>query len=186
MKLMKVKMHIFPVHILLKWVNTNEEFLNYLKNGIVPNQQDYVEQCTDKNQEYYKEQQFSQEKIKGTKLRLSNMYKGFVREIHGILFFRSQLTGLTCEYNTELDMKHGIDLLITYNNNKYGINLFRFSKKSEYYRTKKATRHDKILNVISKSLKLYPKDCKIFGKGKYELYDERYLPRLKTLIGYTE
>ena len=176
-----------------KFVITNQVFLDKLKNGHVPVQTEFVDYCMDENSEYYKEMaekgEFNQDVKEGLPARLSRMYMAFVREFHGMLFFKSQLPKMNCRYNVNLDMKRKIDLLIICEKLMYGLNLCTDSKKSKEKMEQKNNRHPENINIEKqfiedKFLILRLKECK--NIGKYELYDERYIPELKKLIGYNE
>lgn len=85
----------------------------------------------------------------GLKSRLFRVYPSLVRDIHFSLLLKDKSKNCDVIYNIDLDYFNGIDILIEYKKNLYGINLYVDTGRSKYYRGKKYGRHKKITNVTT-------------------------------------
>ena len=173
----------------LKYVMSNQIFVDFLKINHVPTQEEFLKQYDELNKEYF-EEMFNkngyciprkQKIIDGLPYRMTKMYKAFVREIHGILYFKQFFKNATLIYNVNLDTVRKVDLLIDYKEALYGIDLY---VNSHWKKEKEEDRPCILFNVERIKLPLEHTNC--IDINGFLLYNESYVPVLKTLIGYTE
>lgn len=82
--------------------------------------------------------------------RLYRAYYSFHREIQLLTFLSSFDLFQDVRYDFNNDIKNGIDILVTYNNNVYGIRSYMYSDMSNGYVTKKENnRHEYTSNDIN-------------------------------------
>ena len=79
-----------------------------------------------------------------------------------------------------MDSNIGIDILIKYKDNLYGINLYTNTERAKFYRQKKYGRHSEVDNVKSIDIPVnFTKDNKL---GDFYLYGKDQLEEIKKFL----
>ena len=157
-------------------------FYDYLfKHNSIPNQKEFIKFYMESNidklkegylkdgMEYSKKYKFNY-KVKDLldylKWRLMRTYPSYIRDMHFSILVKEKLSSRDVFYNPELDVKKGIDILI---DDKYKINLYVSTERSEYYRLKKFSRHTPDESLIDIDLPLsFERSKKV---GRFFLYN---------------
>ncbi len=116
-------------------------------NGYVPMQLEFWSQYILDNGHYFKSSGTSSITLTALKARAYRAYPSLVRDIHFGCSLRERLLGYIVLYNRALDTEEGIDLLISFGQRFWGLNLFLNSERSLKGRAKKSTRHLPFENV---------------------------------------
>jgi hypothetical protein len=98
------------------------------------------------NSDFIDKQNLTEKEEDALRGRMYRGYGSFVRDCLFSLQLQEELSqfGVEVRFNRALDTKEGIDVLLLHNEQRYGLNLFLKSKRSEAYRAKKeAYRHKK-------------------------------------------
>lgn len=158
------------------FINTFYEYV--LKNQKLPKQYEWFL--------YYMENQKVKELIntesrkKGLMSRMFRVYPSLVRDIHFSLYLKDKSKNCNVVYNIELDGEVGIDVLIEYKGNMYGINLYTDTKRAKYYRQKKYSRHENVTNV--KTIDIPVKFTKENKLGDFYLYGKDQMEVIKKFL----
>jgi hypothetical protein len=108
------------------------------------------------------------------------VYPSYIRDLHFSLLLSENLKSYNVFYNPIIDVEKGIDLLI---NNKYKINLYVKTNKSEYYRQLKYNRHKKD-DYVNIDLALDFNNSK--KVGRFYLYDKKHVKKIIEIINKYE
>lgn len=120
-------------------------------------------------------------KNEALKSRIFRIYPSLVRDIHFAILLKEKSKNCTVIYNNELDFFIGIDILISYKDKLYGINLYVNTERAKLYRGKKYNRHSKTDNVISIDIPVNfedsyrVKDFYLYGKKEIELIKNKLI-----------
>jgi len=95
----------------------NEEFIrehNQIKNG----------ETVIKDNIWFTGNKMNEDIRRGIERRCRRAYPSFVRDIHFSKFLKSKLTNTTVVYDTYIDLKRGIDILLIHNEKFYGLKIY--------------------------------------------------------------
>jgi len=151
----------------------------YLNNSII-DQENYFQYYLSENKDYFSEKVFSQEIMEGLKARIFRTYPSLVRDFHFSVFLKENFKDAKIIYNRKLDIEEGIDILIIFNSNYFGINLYTNTTRAFIGREKKEYRHVNFDNVHYIEL---PVEFKGSVKcGDFFLYGEKEFNQIQTIL----
>lgn len=134
----------------------------------------------------YKKDVYVTQVIKNTvkqealKSRVFRAYPSLVRDIHFCVLLKERAKNCNVIYNSDLDYSMGIDILIQYKKELFGINLYIDTDRAKLYRSKKYDRHESILNLKSIDV---PVKFKAENKFKdFYLYGENEIDLIKNKL----
>lgn len=155
-------------------------YLFIYKSKRVPTQDEYFDFYISKNSEYFN--LFKKELLIGVKARLFRTYPSLIRDLHFSLLLKESLDSVTVFYNTSLDTKYDIDILLI-NTRYFGLALYTDTPNAIVARSKKKFRHNRFSNVeyveIPVAFKA-SKEC-----GRFFLYGDRELKKVKKIVSDT-
>ena len=157
----------FPSFVEYFWITSRD-------GNRVPNQQEFREGYLKKNSQHKNIKNLTPCLMKCFKARLHRAYPSFVRD----LILSLQLSensflkeyGVDVSYNIELDLK-GLDILLTYKGEMYGLDCHAGTKESKRRKTQKLERHPNFNNVYYVDMKLATHIAVGVGENKIHLYD---------------
>lgn len=162
-----------------------------LKNKRIPNQKEFWSAYQNDHHLFFDENNLKNffrsetisEFIPGIEKRVNRNYPSLVRDVH----FGKYLTehGFTVTYNQELDMKQGVDLMITNNNKHYGLCLFTDTPDGRKQRDKKLAKrmnNEPFDNVTYIELPISFTNSDVFTCGDFFLYSEVDFERIEGII----
>jgi hypothetical protein len=159
-------------------------FYKYVyKEKTIPTQDQFWSSYLIDNIKFFDKKNFSEDIILALKARVYRTYPSLVRDIHFTCYVKENINGDVI-YNTKLDVEDGIDMLISYNDKHYAINLFTATKRSFKSREKKEKRHKKYDNLIYIELPVEFKGSYICGD--FFLYKENEYKKLINELGFVE
>ena len=149
-----------------------------LEYGKIPSQKEFWE-------EYQKEKSIEKilldkNKFDGLKARVYRVYPSLIRDIHFSTLLKEKSKNCEVIYNIDLDYTNGIDILIDYKSNLFGVNLFVDTDRSNSYRNKKFGRHKKITNVYNIDIPV--KFTEEYKFHDFYLYGENEIEKIKKEI----
>ena len=146
----------------------------------IPTQQEFYEYYFAKNKTYFKKNPLTLELHQGLQARVYRLYPSLIRDIHFSLFLNTKQPFQNVIYNRKLDMALGIDVMLRYKDEFYGINLYTKTKIAVNVRTAKKKRHKEFDNVKYIELPLDLNKCSKIGN--FFVYGEREFNELLSLI----
>jgi hypothetical protein len=120
-------------------------------------------------------EQYCKEKLsfEGVKARVLRTYPSLIRDFHFYLLCCESNKFEKVLYSMRTDIYDGIDLIIHYKNEKFGVSLFTSTKRAKIYKDKKYNRHDyNAINEITLKVDLW--NC-TNRAGKFILFDISHL-----------
>ena len=152
------------------------------KNNRIPTQEEYYHYYLSENKLYFQQNNFSNEILYAIKARICRVYPSLLRDFHFSVFLKEKLKNENSKvlYNRKLDVVAGIDIIVKYNNNYYGLNLFTKTKIGSFVRKKKTLKHIKFSNVKYIELPINLKKCDKLGK--YMLFGNLEYQYLKNKV----
>ena len=154
----------------------------FRKNKI-PTQEEFFEYYVEKNKDWFDKQDFDESIMVGLKARLFRTYPSLMRDIHFSKYVYEKLETEAVVYNHDLDVKCGIDLLITNNGEHYGLCLYTDTEIARSVRAKKISKSQKLQNVNYLEV---PVDFSGSNSvGDFFLYGNRELDLIKTILTNT-
>lgn len=147
-------------------------FVLYKKR--IPTQEEFYKLYSEDNKDWYNKLRLSENSIRGLKSRVFRTHPSLVRDLHFSLFLKEKLKDCDVIYNINLDMKHGIDILLNNGVNLFGLNLFTKTKNSLKARKLKKNRHESIDNVNLIDIPIDLNNCKkcgdffLYGESEYD------------------
>ena len=116
----------------------------------------------------------------GLKARLYRTYPSLIRDLHFSKLLSERANNYKIIYNTNLDIKEGIDLLVIVNKINIAVNLYTKTRRAFVGRNKKENRHTIYDNITYIELPVeFNGSIKI---GDFFLYGEREIFELETEI----
>lgn len=157
-----------------------------LKNNKIPNQKECWDNYLNINKDYFNDNQFNEDELRGIKARVSyRSYTALIRELHFNKYLSENLESYNVKFNIDLDMYEGIDTMIENENEFYGIDLFVSSPDSDKWRNKKKTnRHIPFVNVNKIELPLILNEGK--KCGRIILYTHNHYKELISKINFNK
>jgi hypothetical protein len=146
-------------------------------NGELPTQEGFYNYYLNNNKEWFAKNHFENEILLGLKARIYRTYPSLIRDLHFSKLIVKELEGYEVIYNTNLDVKEGIDLLVMRNNIYFAVNLYTKTARALIGREKKETRHIKYDNIKYIELPVEFKDS--LEIGDFFLYGRREVDQLK-------
>lgn len=154
----------------------NTSFYSYiLKTNKIPTQEEYWFNYMYEEHEFY-DKLLSDEQMLGLKARVYRSYPSLVRDIHFAKTLKEISMFDDVYYNTELDTKYGIDIVVLKDNKLLGINLFTNTENSINARLKKKYRTKNSINFNCIDVPIDFKGSKICGS--FFLYSEREIEKI--------
>lgn len=156
-------------------------FYDYLiKYQHIPNQLEYISYYFEFNKDFFTQHTLDDTTKEGVEARLKRSYPSFVRDVCFNKYVKENIQGYTASYNLDLDIKEGIDLMLSDQSNNFGVCLYTKTKRAFVGRAKKQFRHTEFTNV--KYIE-YPVDFKgSLQVGDFFLYGEKEFHELLNLI----
>lgn len=111
--------------------------------------------------------------LDGLIARILRTYPSLIRDLHFFLLARDCGHFSAVRYSADADFAQGVDIKVQYNGAWYNVGLCLSSKRSLFYKARKAFRH-KPIDIIY--IELEQKDAKIVGD--YMLYSEQHINQL--------
>ena len=153
-------------------------FYSYvLEYGIIPSQSEFFQHYVSENKNSKNIQKLTDHQHEALRARLYRAYPSYIRDLHFGKFLTEKGYFDEVVYNVDMDIKDGIDLLVSFGKRKYAINLFTDTSRAAKARDKKKDRH-KEHDYINIELAISFGGSKCVGKGKYYLYSYRELCEL--------
>ena len=147
----------------------------------IPTQQDYWQYYVAENDAFFESTAFADDILRGLQARVFRTYPSLVRDIHFVFYLQTQLPQAQVLYNTQLDVKEGIDVLVVHDEQFWAFNLYTPTRRAQESRAKKQHRHHLFDNVNYHELPvIFDKQHQI---GAFFLYGERELMQIKKWIG---
>ena len=148
-------------------------FYKYISehNDTIPTQEQYWTYFKSQNQTWFSQNQIDGDTLVAIKARLFRTYPSLVRDIHFAKLLSSKLKKSEVVYNTDLDIKEGVDLLVLNQDKKYAINLYTDTKRAHEARSKKENRHQIYTDVTYLEIPVNFKGS--VQLGQFFLYGER-------------
>ncbi|MCL1943680.1 MAG: hypothetical protein FWF54_09080 [Candidatus Azobacteroides sp.] len=151
-----------------------------IQNHRIPTQEHFFENYVADHADFFREKRFGRDILLGLKARVFRTYPSLVRDLFFNKFVKEQLTGASVIYNITLDIKEGIDLLISIHHNfHYAVNLFTDTYRARVGRDKKQRRHDPFQNVVYIDLPIHFNGS--LKCGAFFLFEKRELQTLLKL-----
>jgi hypothetical protein len=116
--------------------------------------------------------------------RVFRTYPSLIRDIHFSLYLREKSKNSKVIYNTDLDYKIGIDIVVEYNKMLYGIHLFTNTERANSYREIKYGRHNEIDNIIPVNIPVNLTEENKFND--FYLYGEKELDIIKENLTHSK
>lgn len=112
------------------------------KTGIIPKQDEFAEEYIKENTDDQKFKRLLKDNSEAIKARLYRSYPSFVRDICFAFKLRESGYFEDVVYNEDLDVYHGIDILIIKNSKLFGLHLFTKTFNANKFRKVKDSRHE--------------------------------------------
>ena len=156
-------------------------FYKYIYNNKkLPSQEDFFNYYLLNNKKWFSENSFTKEVMLGLKARIYRTYPSLIRDLHFSKLFSEKTNNYQIIYNTNLDVKEGIDLLVIVNKINIAINLYTKTKRALDSRNKKENRHNLYFNIKYIELPVeFNGSVKI---GDFFLYGDREINELEAKI----
>lgn len=127
----KVEKYIkFPI-----FVDSFYELLFFSKK--VPTQKEFIENYIKRHKEKECIKCLNNNEKKALRARLCRTYPSYIRDLHFSKMLEEKLDFGEVIYNSEIDVKDGVDTLIKYNNTKYAVCLYINTQRSQNFRKTK-------------------------------------------------
>ena len=153
-------------------------FYNYiLEHKVIPSQSGFFQYYVNENKDSKNIQKLTDHQHEALRARLYRAYPSYIRDLHFGKFLTEKGYFDEVVYNVNMDIKDGIDLLISFGKRKFSINLHTSTSRAKKAREKKKDRHEEH-NYIDIDLEIRFNGSKCVGKGKYYLYSYRELCEL--------
>ncbi|TGV00680.1 TaqI family restriction endonuclease [Flavivirga rizhaonensis] len=119
-----------------------DSFYKYIyNNDKLPSQDEFYNYYLANNKSWFNSTPLTKEVYDGLKARIYRTYPSLIRDLHFSKLISENATDYKVIYNTNLDVKEGIDLLVIVNNKNIAINLYTKTKRAVIGRIKKESRH---------------------------------------------
>lgn len=151
-----------------------------IKRNTIPKQPEFWDYYREHNSDWFKENTSDRSTVKGLKARVLRSYPSLVRDVHFTKFLRERSKSAEIIYNTDLDIKHGIDLMIIYKGRNYAVNLYTQTSRAFIGRHKKAFRHEEFSNAVYIELPVNFEGSR--KSGEFFLYGERERIDLRNIL----
>ena len=113
----------------------------------IPTQKEFYTHYLNENEVFFRDAEFSSEITYGLKARIFRAYPSLVRDLHFTVYLSERFKEGKIIYNRALDVEEGIDILIVYKGNNWGISLYIDTARAHRVRELKQSRHQKYDNV---------------------------------------
>jgi hypothetical protein len=119
-----------------------DSFYKFIYNNKkLQSQDDYYNYYLANNKDWFKSNPLTEDLLLGLKARIYRTYPSLIRDLHFSKLLSEQTNNYKIVYNTNLDVKEGIDLLVIVNNINIAVNLYTKTKRAFIGRNKKENRH---------------------------------------------
>ncbi|MDZ7334535.1 MAG: hypothetical protein ONB32_05185 [candidate division KSB1 bacterium] len=144
----------------------------------LPNQAEFWQFYLDENQSLFSEQIKSH--LSALQARAFRAYPSFVRDVHFYYILAESDYFDQVLYHPEIDVKYGIDFIIKYKHQYFGVNCYISTPRSFQGREKKRFRHEKLSRLVLVDLPVHFKGSK--KCGPFYLYSQRELNQLIAIL----
>jgi hypothetical protein len=158
-----------------------DSFYKYIYNNKkLPSQDDFLNYYLSNNKKWFIENSLKNDVMLGLKARIYRTYPSLIRDLHFSKLLSETTENYEIIYNTNLDVKEGIDLLVIANNINIAVNLYTKTKRAFVGRSKKENRHNLYDNITYIELPVeFNGSVKI---GDFFLYGNREIIELESEI----
>jgi hypothetical protein len=115
----------------------------------------------------------------GIKNRLNRTYPSLIRDLHFLYLLDASKRFESVDYSMERDYFNGLDLKLVHGHHAYFISIFIDTSRGNYYKKKKANRHN-YSSVTEIELKVDFNS--LFKKGSIYLLNTSHIEQLETLL----
>lgn len=158
-----------------------DAFYDYvIRYKSIPIQQSFFAHYLLFNKTFFDDNKFQPEIVEGLKARIYRTYPSLIRDLYFNKYVKENLSDSSVIYNTILDVKEGIDLMIEKNNSFYAVNLFTDTKRAYHARKIKRQRHTPFENVRYLEFPVNFNDS--LKCGNFFLYGSNVFLQLKKLV----
>ena len=158
-----------------------DSFYKYIYNfNKLPSQDEYYNYYLANNKNWFKGNSITNDVMLGLKARIYRTYPSLIRDLHFSKLLSEKTNNYKIIYNTNLDVKEGIDLLVIANEINIAVNLYTKTKRAFIGRSKKENRHNLYENITYLELPVeFNGSVKV---GDFFLYGNREIIELETEI----
>jgi hypothetical protein len=158
-----------------------DSFYKYIYNNKkLPSQDDFLNYYLANNKKWFIENSLTNDVMLGLKARIYRTYPSLIRDLHFSKLLSETTENYEIIYNTNLDVKEGIDLLVIANKINIAVNLYTKTKRAFVGRSKKENRHNLYVNITYIELPVeFNGSVKI---GDFFLYGNREIIELESEI----
>lgn len=156
-------------------------FYKYIYNSKkIPSQIEFYEYYLSNNKQWFDKNSITNELMVGLKARIFRTYPSLVRDLHFAKLLSEKSSHYKIIYNTNLDVKEGIDLMIATKEKYFAVNLYTKTPRAFTGRIKKENRHTIYDNISYIELPVKFKGSTAIGD--FYLYGEREIAELEKKI----
>ena len=110
-------------------------------NKKLPSQDGFYNYYLANNKDWFKSNPLTTDVLLGLRARIYRTYPSLIRDLHFSKLLSEKTNNYKIIYNTNLDVKEGIDLLVIINKINVAVNLYTKTKRAFVGRNKKGNRH---------------------------------------------
>ncbi len=144
----------------------------------LPDQSEFWQFYLTENQANFTEQ--IKNHLSALQARAFRAYPSFVRDVHFYYLLAESREFDRVLYHPDIDVKYGIDFIVQYRGQYFGVNCYISTPRSFQGREKKQFRHAKLTRLVLVDLPVHFKGSK--KCGPFYLYSERELNQLITIL----